>query len=615
MPASPAMSATRVPAASSRASSARRPTSGDAVSGSAAAGSGRCAAAADTAPARTPAASRRVSNDGASCSSPCSRSASRRYAASAPGRSPATARRRTSSRPTASLRSSSASWRRVSSSARSRSPASSARCAAAPSAAASSSQHASRSRWTQSSSSPCSSGAAWSSIARAGSPSASAARKARASTQTSCSPSVERVATRWRSPTQRRTVSSALRSEPRALSGRTSRQSAAATSPRACVPGCSASQASSSRPGRRAGTVTLFPASSRASSPNSRTASTAGVIDERAPFARQMPERSRCGHGAETRPWHNGPMRALLVLAVLALLPTAVARAESTPAADFELGLGSREPAASTGVTLRITFKNPDDPNAAPSPQRKVTIELPRGTRIDGTKVPVYTAPDPQLQAQGAEACPAASRVGKGTVTLRTDGGPAFDPFVDDVDIFNGGKELIELFTHQRSGLRTAVGHRPITSPDTLSESAPPQPGAPPDFESSVTNLNFDLAQSPFTTTPPACPADGLWRSRLTFDTADGHTYTAASTTPCDVTPAAAKPECRSRRTVAIRLPRGARRVAVLLDGRRRATLERPGARAPVSLRGLPRGTHTVTLVVRRAGGSVRITRRYRTCT
>jgi len=308
-------------------------------------------------------------------------------------------------------------------------------------------------------------------------------------------------------------------------------------------------------------------------------------------------------------------MRALLVLAVLALLPTAVARAESTPAADFELGLGSREPAASTGVTLRITFKNPDDPNAAPSPQRKVTIELPRGTRIDGTKVPVCTAPDPQLQAQGAEACPAASRVGKGTVTLRTDGGPAFDPFVDDVDIFNGGKELIELFTHQRSGLRTAVGHRPITSPDTLSESAPPQPGAPPDFESSVTNLSFDLARSAFITTPPSCPGDGQWRSRLTFDTADGHTYTAAAATPCAVPAAAsAKPACRSRRTVAIRLPRHARRVTVLLDGRVRATLRRPGARAPVSLRGLPRGTYTVTLVVRRAAGSVRLTRRYRTC-
>lgn len=228
-------------------------------------------------------------------------------------------------------------------------------------------------------------------------------------------------------------------------------------------------------------------------------------------------------------------MRALAILAVLtaAFVPTSVAAAESTPAADFELGLGSRDPGTATNATLRITFKNPNDPNAAPSPQRKVTIELPRGSRIDGTKVPVCTAPDAQLQAQGAGACPAASRVGKGTVTLRTDGGPAFDPFVDDVDIFNGGDELIELFTHQRSGLRTAVGHRPMTAPDTLSESAPPQPGAPPDFESSVTNLSFDLARSAFITTPPACPPDGLWRSRLTFDTADGHTYTAAAATPC----------------------------------------------------------------------------------
>jgi len=307
-------------------------------------------------------------------------------------------------------------------------------------------------------------------------------------------------------------------------------------------------------------------------------------------------------------------LAALAALAVLAALPAGVAAADSTPAADFDLTLASHRAGAPTAGAIKIVFKNPDDPNAAPSPQRRIVIELPQGTRIDGNAVPVCTASDAELQALGPSACPAGSRVGAGTAELRTDGGPAFDPFIDDVDIFNGGKELLELFTHQRTGARTAAGHRQISAPDTLSENAPPQPGAPPDFESSVRVLDFKFTNAPFITTPPACPADGLWRSRLTFDTADGHTYTAASATPCDVTAAAAKPECRSRRTVAITLPRAARTVTVLLDGRTHATLRRPGRRAPVSLRGLPRGTYTVTLVVRRAGGRVRITRRYRTC-
>jgi hypothetical protein len=211
------------------------------------------------------------------------------------------------------------------------------------------------------------------------------------------------------------------------------------------------------------------------------------------------------------------------------------------------------------------------------------------------------------------------SRVGSGTAELRTDGGPVFDPFIDDVDIFNGGKELVELFTHERSGVRIGVGRRQISSPDTLSETPPPQPGAPPDFESSVRVLDFHFPASPFITTPASCPADGQWHSKLTFDTADGHTYSASSTTPCDpaVPPAAIRVRagaCRSRREVSVRLPRGARSVTVLVDGRPLTTLRRPGRRARVSLRGLPRGRHTVVLVVRRARQNVRIARDYRTC-
>src|SRR4051812_4333716 len=256
-------------------------------------------------------------------------------------------------------------------------------------------------------------------------------------------------------------------------------------------------------------------------------------------------------------------MRVLAALTLSLLLPTAVAAAESTPAADFDLSFGARTPAVTTPMAFRIVYKNPDDPNAAPSPQRRIVIELPRGSRVDGKAVAVCAASDAELQLLGPSACPAGSLVGRGTAELRTDGGPVFDPFIDDVDIFNGGKELVELFTHQRSGVRIGVGRRQFPSPDTLSETPPPQPGAPPDFESSVRVLDFRFAASPFITTPGSCPADGQWRSRLTFDTADGHTYNASTSTPCDVPPAPGPLRtgaCHSRREVAVRLPPGARR-------------------------------------------------------
>src|SRR4051794_880888 len=113
---------------------------------------------------------------------------------------------------------------------------------------------------------------------------------------------------------------------------------------------------------------------------------------------------------------------AFVDAAALLLVSTAVATAESTPAADFDLSFGTRTPAAATPMAIRIVYKNPDDPNATPSPQRRIVIALPRGSRIDGHAVPVCTASDAELQVLGPLACPAGSRVGGGTAELRTDG-------------------------------------------------------------------------------------------------------------------------------------------------------------------------------------------------
>jgi hypothetical protein len=312
--------------------------------------------------------------------------------------------------------------------------------------------------------------------------------------------------------------------------------------------------------------------------------------------------------------------RSITAITVLALAATpAAALAESTPAADFDLALASAEPGTPTALRLHVVFKNPEEPGARPSPQRKVVIDLPDGSRIDGGAVAACHASDAELMARGSDACPAESRIGSGTLTLRTNGPPGTDPFVDDVVLFNGGDQLVELFTPQGSPANSAVGRRHIVGPSTLSEEAPPQPGGPPDGESAVSELDFrlDEARGMFTT-PPACPADGQWRSRLTFDTADGHTYTVASTTPCRgaaVPAASGAPagECRSRRVVALRVRRGARvRVSIAGERARRVANRRGVVR--IDLRGRPRGRYRVTLAVGDGRATRRITRVFRTC-
>ena len=73
---------------------------------------------------------------------------------------------------------------------------------------------------------------------------------------------------------------------------------------------------------------------------------------------------------------------------------------------------------------------------------------------------------------------------------------------------------------------------------------------------------------------------------------------------------------CASRRSFRIRLrPRTLRRATVSVNGKRVRTLRGARLRAPVDLRGLPKGTVTVKVVgTTRTGRRVTETRRYRTC-
>src|SRR3954468_7192977 len=185
--------------------------------------------------------------------------------------------------------------------------------------------------------------------------------------------------------------------------------------------------------------------------------------------------------------------RAITSLAALcaAMLP-ASAQAASTPAAEFQLDMASHTPGTPTALNLHIFFKDPDDPQAQPPPQRKIVIEAPEGSIIDSAAVPKCLADDAELQVAGEAASPSDSRIGTGTLSLITGGGPGFDPFVDGVTLFNGDNELVELFYKEGTGVHFAVGRRQVTAPNTYSEAPAPQPGKP-GGESSVRSIDYRI--------------------------------------------------------------------------------------------------------------------------
>jgi hypothetical protein len=227
----------------------------------------------------------------------------------------------------------------------------------------------------------------------------------------------------------------------------------------------------------------------------------------------------------------------LLIAAVVTvglLASAATAHAETTPGVDFELTLSERTPAAPTSMSLRIRYKDPRDAEAKPPSLKEVRIIAPDGLRFDGGAVAACTADDAALRLQGGAACAPGSRLGSGTVVVMTGCGPLVDPFALNLTPYNSGAGILELVTLGSQAV-LAVERTRFSAPNEIKINPPSVPACP---VVSVREAQLTVAGGaparPYVTTPPHCPASGLWTSRVTVSyVGDATPYTASSTTPC----------------------------------------------------------------------------------
>jgi hypothetical protein len=217
--------------------------------------------------------------------------------------------------------------------------------------------------------------------------------------------------------------------------------------------------------------------------------------------------------------------------AVAAMALAAPATAGAGERADFAIGFAQRAAATPTAMTMHIRYKAPGDPEGKPSPIRGVVVDLPPGTRFVTEAAAPCTASDVELQARGRAACPAASRLGAGSLTAIT-GLAALDPFPTDVTLFRSPEGIIELVS-RRGGDQTLVAERLTLQGTRLSASPKPVPGGPPDGQTAARDIDWLLDRAGYLVTPGACPPEGAWISRGTFTFADGAIDRAVSATPC----------------------------------------------------------------------------------
>jgi len=228
-------------------------------------------------------------------------------------------------------------------------------------------------------------------------------------------------------------------------------------------------------------------------------------------------------------------IRARVLLSfVLVLVAAPASPAHAEPGADFGLTLSSHKASTPTSLSLRILYKHPRDPEAKPLPLKEVLITAPDGLRFDGGAVPACTADDAALRLQGGAACEAGSRLGSGTVVVMTGCGPV-DPFAMNLTPYNSGGGILELVT-VGSQVVLAVERTRFGAPNEIRITPPQVPACPAvSVREAQLTVSGGTPARPYVTTPPQCPAAGVWTSRLSVRyVGDDTTYTASSATPCE---------------------------------------------------------------------------------
>jgi hypothetical protein len=268
--------------------------------------------------------------------------------------------------------------------------------------------------------------------------------------------------------------------------------------------------------------------------------------------------------------------------------------------ADFELGFDTKQPATNAALVLHVVYKAANDPDAKPSPIRKVVIAAPEGTRFDTKAVPQCKASDDELRAEGSGACPPESRIGAGKLTADTGFGPPADPVKADLTLFNTGDAVLEVVSAEGTD-RVLGTDRLHVDGSTLTGAPPVTPGGPPDGETAVRQIDFTIeAASGFVTTPAKCT--GEWTSTGTFGFKDGAEETLKSVVGCDGPPVAAE---AARLKLSPRRVRAGRATRFTARVRGASAACTTGVRVRVGGRRVrtgPGGTVSVRVEVNRAG-------------
>jgi hypothetical protein len=222
---------------------------------------------------------------------------------------------------------------------------------------------------------------------------------------------------------------------------------------------------------------------------------------------------------------------AIAPAAVIAAVLGSPAASQAAARVEYRDAFTTRATGTPSGRVFHDEYFDAHDPNAKPPAVQHVHIQFPKGTRIDTGAVPLCTASDAELMAEGASACDPKSQIGSEVFSFDTGVDGPNRIVTNDITFLNNTGELIILTQERQTGTRVVV--RGQVTRDTVDFELTPLPGTPPDGGAD----KREDATYPVTgwlTTPPTCPKSGKWTFRVDYTFRNGEKVTETSDSPCD---------------------------------------------------------------------------------
>lgn len=229
---------------------------------------------------------------------------------------------------------------------------------------------------------------------------------------------------------------------------------------------------------------------------------------------------------------------ALLCVAVL--VPAGPATAQLASRQDASVTFGEKRTGVPTGATVRIRYRDPQNPEGKPFAVQRVITTLAPGTRIDTSVPDRCTANDATLMSEGIGACSPQSLVGSGRVTLDTGIEGAVRFVRAGLTLINNTDELIMVAQVDDSQTRVVVRAR--VSGNTIASDIAPVPGGGPDGFTALRDVDFEIARivdrgegelRSYLTTPVACTEGGVFDHSFAFTYRDGVSQELVTPSPC----------------------------------------------------------------------------------